>query len=162
MAGFSEDWLKEHQAKMTAIKQAPPVPASAPAAPPKSRTGRTKQGWRPDIGIFTRSSWEANFARYLNWLVSSHGIKEWSYEPETFWFEAIKRGVRSYKPDFKIVPITGDPYFIELKGYMDPKSKTKLKRMAKYHPNVRVQLVGEVEYRAIARTVRPLIPTWEG
>lgn len=118
-------------------------------------------GRREDIGpMYFRSKWEANYARYLNWLASLGEIDGWEYEPTTFWFEAIKRGVRSYKPDF-LIHEKGKSYFVEVKGWMDPKSKTKLARMKRYHPGVEVRLVGERQYKAIASKVSRLIKGWE-
>lgn len=123
---------------------------------------RAKQGRRSDIGpMYFRSAWEANYARYLNFLMSRGEIDKWEYEPEVFWFEKIRRGVRSYKPDFRITE-KGRSYFVEVKGWMDPKSKTKLDRMRRYHPLVEVRVVGKTEYSAIARAVARIIPEWEG
>lgn len=123
---------------------------------------RAKGGRRPDIGpMYFRSAWEANYARYLNWLKERGEIDGWEYEPETFWFDAIRRGVRSYKPDFRITE-KGKSYFVEVKGWMDPKSRTKLRRMKKYHPGVEVRLVDAKQYESIKRAVSRLIPAWEG
>lgn len=123
---------------------------------------RCKGGRRTDVGtMYFRSAWEANYGRYLNWLLARGEIDAWEYEPTTFWFEAIKRGVRSYKPDF-LISEKGRSYYVEVKGWMDAKSKTKLQRMKKYHPSVEVRLVGEKQYNAIARSVARLIPNWEG
>jgi hypothetical protein len=67
--------------------------------------------------------------------MKEHGIiKDWEYEPQTFWFYKIKRGVRSYKPDFKVIENNGFQYWAEVKGYMDSKSITKIKRFRKYYP----------------------------
>lgn len=128
-----------------------------------NRTGRpSKAGYREDLGnIYFRSAWEANYARYLNWLIEKGQINRWEYESDTFWFDKIKRGVRSYKPDFKVWDRPeSDPYYVEVKGWMDAKSKTKLKRMTKYHPDVRVDLFGAKEYRALKKWSN-LIPGWE-
>lgn len=128
----------------------------------ESNYSRCKGGRRADIGpMYFRSAWEANYARYLNWLQSRGEIDGWEYEPETFWFEAIKRGVRSYRPDFRISE-KGKSYFVEVKGWMDPKSRTKLRRMKKYHPTVEVRLVDAKQYESIKRAVSRLIPMWEG
>lgn len=129
---------------------------------PNSIYSHCKRGTRPDLGpIFFRSAWEANYARYLNWLVLNKQIHKWEYEPETFWFLTIKRGVRSYTPDFKIwEKKDAEPRFIEVKGWMDPKSKTKLKRMAKYYPNVSIMVVGAKEYNSLKK-IAGLIPNWE-
>ena len=124
---------------------------------------KVRQGRRADIGDqFFRSGWEANFARYLNLLQKNGDIHRWEYEPDTFWFEAIRRGVRSYKPDFKIWDVTdSEPYYYEVKGWMDAKSKTKLKRMAKYHPDVKIILFGKKEYNSLRKNLSKVIPNWE-
>lgn len=123
---------------------------------------RGKQGRREDLGIYVRSSWEANFCRYLNFLKSKEMIYKWEYEPDTFWFHEIKRGTRSYLPDFKIWDKQDStPYYIEVKGWMDAKSKTKLDRMAKYYPHVRVDIVGRKEYEEIRSKLSRVIPGWE-
>lgn len=122
---------------------------------------RGKGGTRADLGIYVRSSWEANVARYLNFLIKQKTIFKWEYEPDTFWFENIKRGTRSYTPDFKIWDTeNSDPYYWEVKGYMDAKSKTKLKRMAKYYPDVKVVVIGKDEYNDIKKN-KALIKNWE-
>jgi uncharacterized protein DUF1064 len=84
--------------------------------------------------IYCRSNWEATYATYLEWLKMKKQILEWEHEPKTFWFEQIKRGVRSYLPDFKITNLDQTHYWVEVKGYMDKKSQTKIKRFQKYYP----------------------------
>lgn len=128
----------------------------------KSQRPKTRQGTREDLGIYVRSSWEANFARYLNWLKDNNAIYRWEYEPDTFWFEAIKRGTRHYTPDFKVWDTAeSEPFYYEVKGYMDAKSKTKLKRMKKYYPSVRVVVIDAKAYRMIKKDVHMLIAGWE-
>ena len=125
-------------------------------------TTRYGAGRRADLdNIYFRSRWEANYARCLNFLKKHKEIFKWQYEPDTFWFHKIKRGVRSYKPDFKVWDHKNeDPYYYELKGYLDPKSKTKLKRMRIYYPDVKVILVDSKAYLHTAQWKR-LIPGWE-
>lgn len=121
-----------------------------------------KHGRRDDIGdMHFRSSWEANYARYLNLLIRQKIITAWEYEAETFWFEAIRRGTRSYTPDFRITEPSGSIYFVEVKGWMDAKSKTKLKRMKKYYPAVEIRVVDQKAYREISRKLGGAIPGWE-
>lgn len=123
---------------------------------------RAKRGVRDDIGPqFFRSRWEANYARYLNWLISQKQIVRWEYEIDTFWFEKIRRGVRSYTPDFKVYGTNGECWYVEVKGWMDAKSKTKLKRIKKYYPAVRVEVVGQKQYTEIERMLGKAIPNWE-
>ena len=123
---------------------------------------RTKGGKREDLGgLYVRSAWEANYARYLNWLLKKGEIHKWEFEPDQFEFEAIKRGTRSYIPDFKVWETAdSEPYYVEVKGWMDARSKTKLKRMAKYYPDIRIDVVGEKQYNAIKKW-RIMIPHWE-
>jgi len=97
---------------------------------------RSKADWRTIGGkrIYFRSTWEANYGRYLEYLKTEGYIKDWEHEPKTFWFEGIRRGTVSYLPDFKVYKNNGSHYWVEVKGFMDAKSKTKLKRFAKYFP----------------------------
>jgi hypothetical protein len=44
---------------------------------------------------------------------------------------------------------------------MDAKSKTKLKRMAKYHPAVDLRVIDAKAYREIDRKLGGAIPNWE-
>lgn len=99
--------------------------------------------------IFFRSKWEANYALYLNLLKKNGDIKKWEYEADVFIFHEIKFGTRSYKPDFKITKRDGSIYYDEVKGWMTQKSKTQLKRMAKYYPNIKLNIVGRKEYTEI-------------
>lgn len=107
-------------------------------------TKRTAVGKTETIGgkkKYWRSGWERKYAKYLQWLKERKEIKDWDFECETFWFLAIKRGTRSYLPDFKVTNIDGSIEYHEVKGYMDAKSKTKIKRMAKYHPEITLKII---------------------
>jgi hypothetical protein len=127
------------------------------------RYNAASRGRRSDLGdTYFRSKHEANYARYLEWLRNRGEIDAWEYEPETFWFEAIRRGIRSYTPDFKVWPVAGGtPYFVEVKSWMDPKSATKLKRMAKYHPDVRVDVFDRAAHTELAKKLGKVILGWE-
>src|SRR5512146_3171839 len=125
-------------------------------------TRRAHGGRRPDLdNRYFRSMWEANWARYLNFLVQHRAIREWQYEPDTFWFDRIKRGTRSYTPDFRVTENDGQVIYHEIKGWLDRESRTKLSRMAIYHPSVRVQVIDKHAYRRAARSLSRLIPGWE-
>lgn len=125
------------------------------------RASKPKGGYREDLGFAVRSGWEANFARYLHWLCCQGEIVSWNYEPCEFWFEGIKRGCRSYKPDFVVEEKNGTIVYYEIKGWMDAVSATKLKRMKKYFPDVKVVLVDADMYKGLQKTVGKLIPGWE-
>lgn len=129
----------------------------APAATHKRSNG----GRREDLdNVYFRSSWEANYARYLNWLKSVGVIASWLYEPQVFEFP-VKRGNTSYTPDFKVTSIDGSYSWHEVKGWMDAASKTKLKRMAKFYPSEEVIIIGKKEYYEIARAIKNALPGWE-
>jgi predicted nuclease of restriction endonuclease-like RecB superfamily len=66
----------------------------------------------------------------------------------------------TYLPDFKVTERDGSVVYHEVKGWMDSQSKSKLKRMAKFYPEVRVIVVDEDGYKAIARSVAPIVPYW--
>lgn len=119
-----------------------------------------KGGHRSDLGIYFRSSWEANWARYLNWRKDRGEIKAWKFEPVTFEFP-VKRGSRFYTPDFQITRLDDSIYYEEVKGFMDKKSQTKLKRMAKYHPQTKVLVIDAPLYRSAHKQLCGLIPNWE-
>jgi hypothetical protein len=128
----------------------------------RQRYSRGSMGKREDLGgLYVRSSWEANYARYLNWLVIQGSIKSWQYEPDEFIFEEIKRGCRSYLPDFKIFNLDGTIEYHEVKGWMDQKSATKLKRMAKYYPDIKIIVIDSDAYKILRRDIKIFIPNWE-
>ena len=107
--------------------------------------------------MYFRSKWEANYALYLDFLVDQGQIKSWEYEVDVFVFEEIKFGTRSYRPDFKIFNDNGSFEYHEVKGYMDSKSKTKLKRMLKYYPEVKLLLVDKELYGEIKKKLGKML-----
>ena len=128
------------------------------------RNGRStwKQGWA-EIGgkrKFYRSRGEYRYALYLEFMKKWRHISEWEHEPETFWFDKIKRGTNNYKPDFRVTFPSGGVEYIEVKGYMDQKSRTKIKRMAKYHPQVKLRVVDGTWFKANAGVLKKVIPEW--
>lgn len=122
-----------------------------------------KGAWREIGGYkkYYRSSWEANYARYLQWLKESNKILDWKHEAEVFWFEGIKRGVVSYLPDFCVTELDGTKEYHEVKGWFDAKSKTKIKRMARYHPKVKLIVIDGKAYAKLKSQMQPLIKDWE-
>jgi len=91
------------------------------------------KGWY-EIGgkrIFFKSGWEAKFAFFLQWLLRYGLIQAWDYEPEEFWFEGVKRGTVTYKPDFRVLMASGAPVWVEVKGYMTRRSIVQCRRFMK-------------------------------
>ena len=95
---------------------------------PKPTPRRSSNGFRDDLGASYRSSWEANFAR----LLRHQGIA-FEYEPLTYYFPNVKRGAISYLPDFYLPSLD---IYIEVKGHMTSKDRTKMKRLKQHHPEV--------------------------
>jgi len=130
----------------------------------RTPTGTYKRGQggkRADLGnAYYRSAWEANYARYLNWLKQQGIVKLWGYELLRFTFDKETRGCRDYTPDFRVCWADGRDEWHEVKGWMDAVSKSKLKKMRKYYPAEQVVIIGPAEYRAIASRYRWL-PGWE-
>jgi hypothetical protein len=119
-----------------------------------------KQFWATigDKKIYFRSSWEYYYAIFLEKLKQERKIIDYKHEPKCFWFEDIKRGVRSYLPDFCIIHNDGNEEWCEVKGYYDSKSKTKMKRMAKYYPQVKIRLVGADWFKQNLKSCKALEP----
>ena len=129
----------------------------------KKKHGNWKAGWR-EIGgkrVYFRSRWEANYGRFLEFLKQNGQIKEWEHEPQTFWFEKIKRGVRSYLPDFKVTKNDGTHYWVEVKGYMDKRSQTKIKRFLKYYPEEIIVIRDAQWFYSNSKKIGGLCPGWE-
>ena len=121
-----------------------------------------KQQWAEFGGKrnYYRSQWELNYARYLEMLKNLGEIKEWEHEPKTFWFEGVRRGTVSYLPDFRVTENNGSIAYHEVKGWMDDKSKTKIRRMAKYHPDVKLVVIDSKAYKTLARQVKGVVDGW--
>lgn len=119
-----------------------------------------RSGWAT-VGsqrCYFRSGWEWKFACYLEMLRRVGVIQSWDHEAETFWFNGIKRGVVSYLPDFRVKRTGGAVFeYYEVKGYMDSKSATKIKRFRKYYPDKKLVVI-DLEWFKGHPEVRELIP----
>lgn len=135
---------------------------SAPRPRPTERTHtRARGGRRADLDDrYFRSSWEANYARWLNFLVANGVVASWEYEPRTFTFP-VKRGTMSYTPDFLVVLSDGTSAWHEVKGWLTQQGATALKRFAKFYPDETLVMIDAPVYQSIAEQARSLIPTWE-
>lgn len=101
----------------------------------KTGKGKIKIGKRKDLGIFLRSAWEANTAR---WFKSQN--KSFMYEPKNFIFDKFKHGTVSYVPDFRIEGPAGY-HWVEVKGMLKGSDKTRIRRFKKFYPQEFAQLV---------------------
>jgi hypothetical protein len=131
-------------------------------------TSRQKQTWKAgwrEIGgkrKYFRSRWEANYARYLEFLKTNNQIIEWEHEPRVFWFNGIKRGCVSYLPDYSVTLNNKTVEYHEVKGWMDDRSKTKIKRMGIYFPEVTLKIIDAKWFKQFKAThSHKLIKDWE-
>jgi hypothetical protein len=106
---------------------------------------------------FFRSKWEANYALYLDFLIKQKVIKGWEFEAQSFFFEKIKSGTKKYIPDFKVTMIDGSIEFHEVKGFMQQKDRTKIRRMAKYFPDVKLVLIDKVFYNDLYKKFKTVL-----
>lgn len=113
-------------------------------------TGSKRGLWgvRPDIGHFVRSSWEANVCRVLIAL----GVP-YEYEPRTF---RLSDG-QTYRPDF----LVANELWVEVKGWMDAKSRSKVETFRADHPDAPFVVVGRDDYKALELAFASAIPGWE-
>lgn len=108
--------------------------------------GQSKDGFRPDLGHYVRSRWEANFARWLR----LQGVP-YVYEPRRF-----DLGSTTYLPDFETADV-----FYEVKGYMSDKAREKIERFRTLYPTKPLIVVGPDEYNEIRQQSECHIPEWE-
>ena len=116
---------------------------------------RCKGGNRKDLNQYFRSSWEANIARILNYLHI-----EWKYEYKRFHFLEETEEILSYQPDFYLPKYNK---WIEVKGWMDDKSKKRLELFKKYYftEYSNLILIDEEMYRSLSKQYSQIISEWE-
>jgi len=116
---------------------------------------RCRGGYREDLNRYFRSSWEANVARYLNFL----HIK-WEYEPKRFHFTEIESGVLSYMPDFYLPELD---IWIEVKGWLDENSKKRFEYFEKYYPkeDKKLMIIDSKKYYEMVKDFKYIILNWE-
>lgn len=116
--------------------------------PAPNGSGRGKKGVRKDLGCYFRSTWEANYARYLNY----RGIR-FLYEPVRF-----KLGEYTYIPDFYLVD---QNQFVELKGVIIKKNMFKYRLLQQMFPKIKTKLIGPRIYGKLHKKYRHKIKHWE-
>lgn len=124
---------------------------------------RAKGGRRADLpdpngnpdGLYVRSIMEANWMRWLLYQQKLGIVAKVAYEPKEIYYEVDrsllpKRAViNSYQGDFRVEYPDGRWEIHEVKGYMDARSKTKLRLMAKFFSDVSIVVIDQVAYRAV-------------
>jgi hypothetical protein len=59
------------------------------------------------------------------------------------------------------VELSGKVVFHEVKGWMDPASRNRLKRFAKFFPDVSLIVVDQRAYKQIESKLSTIVPNWE-
>lgn len=131
--------------------------------PPKAKGKFAAQAmFNPDLGYRTRSKLEANHGR----LLKAEGYEFWPhkkeppltgrffrYEGRRFEFEIRRksdnalRKVETYLPDYEVWT-DGKYHLEEAKGYMDARSKRKIRLMAERFPEIPLAVVTQKELDA--------------
>jgi hypothetical protein len=136
-----------------------PEKNSIPGAVEVSKNGRRKVTIGGKEYSF-RSHWEVNYAYYLQFLKTRGDIVDWEYEPQVFYFDGIRRGTTNYTPDFKVTYPGGKHDWREVKGFMSPKDKTKLKRMKKFFPEETIKVIGKDWFKLNGPRLSAIVPGW--
>jgi len=108
----------------------------------------SKAGFRKDLGKYFRSSWEANFARILNFLNIN-----WEYEKKRF-----KLDNNSYCPDFYLSDYN---LYIEIRGYYPHARSDKIQQFLELYPSLRLEVFREEEYEVLSQEFSNIVPNWE-
>ncbi|RLD51554.1 MAG: hypothetical protein DRI97_15545 [Bacteroidetes bacterium] len=152
-----------------------------------SNYARVRGGIRKDIHptYFFRSPWEANVARVFELIEAT-----WEFEGTEFLFKDYNTSPYKYIMDFEVTkalkskqkdyPIKFEKAYYEVKGWMDPKSRNKMRRYKKNYPQQAANTIMIINrdklavkfceksgfrymfYHDVEKIFKPLIPNWEG
>jgi hypothetical protein len=107
-----------------------------------------KFGIRKDLNQYFRSTWEANFARLLNYM----DIK-WEYEPKTLILKSC-----SYTPDFYLPELN---LYIEVKGFDFGRGRPKLKLLNETNSTFPIKVLDDEGYMKLKKKYSSIIKNWE-
>jgi hypothetical protein len=96
-----------------------------------------------------KSSWEKEIANRLQSLKDDGSITGWGYEKKHFNFDDVKRGIRSYCPDFEVSLNDGGKMYIEVKGWKMPSSMKRIEMFRERYPNIKLYMIDEREYKKV-------------
>lgn len=124
---------------------------------------QSKGGKRPDLNMYFRSTWEANYARILNYENA-----DWSYESQRFsLLDNLGDIVAVYTPDFFT------DKWIEIKGHAKAaddwdcecsrcdRDKLKMLLFSEQYSNEEIEIIGKKEYRSLCVKYASVISNWE-
>jgi len=108
-------------------------------------------GYREDLNLRVRSTWEANIARILNYKNI-----DWEYEPESFELSALNT---TYRPDF-LIKVGRKKCYVEIRGYLTEKAINKMKEFKKLNKG-HFLLIDENSYKRLEKKFSKKIELWE-
>lgn len=110
---------------------------------------------RPDLGHRCRSSWEANFARILNFLSLSY-----EYEKKHFILrDKDNNVVTNYTPDFYL---PSRDLIIEVRGdHQIEYAFDNIQMFKDQYSNLKFLVIRDREYKFLTRLYSSYIPSWE-
>lgn len=163
MKKLADKWRKENKDKFVnsiRIGTITRLKKYGTAAKNSREKASWKCGWRI-IGnnnkIYFRSRWEANYARYLNFLKSNNEILDWIHEPKTFIFPDN----RTFLPDFEVIKKDGTIEYHEVKGWLDDRSKHHFTAMREFFPTENLVIIFSEKYKEIEKMFFDRIEGWE-
>lgn len=111
---------------------------------------RGNGGYRNDIGHYVRSTWEANYARILQYLNI-----DYEYEKEIYWLERKDGSEVAYIPDYFI----GD-LIIEIKGRWYDDAIKKFKLFKEQYPDKKIIVIDGNKYNKLKKEYKHKV-NWE-
>ena len=154
------EWNKEHMTPEMRQKISQTLKQKYAAG---MKIPQAKSNWRTDLQHYFRSTWEANYARVLNYNQTT-----WTYEQHRFRLTDDSGDIIAvYTPDFFI-----DKH-IEIKGHADAaddwecdcrrcdRDRMKMLLFSEQYPEEEIEIIGKKEYRDIATKYASIIDNWE-
>jgi len=131
-------------------------PEAPPGMTPATATRKYKNRrvlWQ-DMGGASHwydSQREADYAMALRLRAFSGEVRCWKPHPRLKLSLTLPHGILTlvYIPDFYVVPVVGDPFYVDVKGYMNPKDPAT--RLYKVKREAAQKLLGVVVMEVDAR-----------
>ena len=117
------------------------------------------RGWRGEI--YFKSKMEANVYRFYKYTQKRYNrFHKVEYEPEIFFFNSNRYGIRAYIPDIKITSPAGVRY-IEVKGYVSSSTIKKDRLFSEDYSGLKLYYILPPTYKVIERLYASKIKDWE-
>lgn len=122
---------------------------------PNPGSGRGKCGFRKDIKLYVRSTWEADFVRILRFLDI-----DFNYEAKRFdFFNKSGQITDTYRPDFFLPEYN---LWIEISGWVSKDKSRKLKMFKAFYPEYKLFHIDETVYSGLKNIFSFKVQNWEG